>query len=50
MPLERVRALLMNKGHQVTFTMLAEAHEYRETQVLDKMTPEEREKYLKPAA
>jgi hypothetical protein len=25
--------------------MIAEAHEYRETQVLNKMTPEEREKY-----
>jgi hypothetical protein len=24
---------------------IAEAHEYRETQVLNKMTPEEREKY-----
>jgi hypothetical protein len=44
-PLERVRALLSHKGHEVTFTMLAEAHEYRETQVLNKMTPEEREKY-----
>lgn len=43
--LDRVRALLAEKGYQATFTMLAEAHEYRETQVLNKMTPEEREKY-----
>jgi hypothetical protein len=44
-PLDKVRALLADKGHDVTFTLLAEAHEYRETQVLNKMTPEEREKY-----
>jgi hypothetical protein len=44
-PLDRVRALLADKGFEVTFTMLAEAHEYRETQGLNKMTPAEREKY-----
>jgi hypothetical protein len=44
-PLERVRTLITEKGYEVTFTMLAEAHEYRETTVLSKMTPEEREKY-----
>lgn len=44
-PLDRVRTLLSSTGYEVTFTMLAEAHEYRETQVLNKMTPAEREKY-----
>lgn len=43
--LELVRTLLAEKGYEVTFTMLAEAHEYRETHVLNKMSPEEREKY-----
>jgi hypothetical protein len=44
-PLERLRTLIAAKGIQASFTMVAEAHEYRETQVLNKMTPEEREKY-----
>jgi hypothetical protein len=44
-PLERLRELITAKGIQASFTMVAEAHEYRETQVLNKMTPEEREKY-----
>ncbi len=44
-PLERIRSLVTAKGIQASFTMVAEAHEYRETQVLNKMTPEEREKY-----
>jgi len=44
-PLERLRTLITAKGIQASFTMVAEAHEYRETQVLNKMTPEEREKY-----
>lgn len=44
-PLERLRSLITAKGIQASFTMVAEAHEYRETQVLNKMTPEEREKY-----
>ena len=44
-PLERVRSLITAKGIQASFTMVAEAHEYRETQVLNRTTPEEREKY-----
>jgi hypothetical protein len=44
-PLDQVRDLLSGKGLETTFTMLADAHEYRETEVLNKMTPEEREKY-----
>jgi hypothetical protein len=44
-PLERVRALIAGKGVEASFTMLAEAREYRETQVLSRMSPEEREKY-----
>ncbi len=44
-PLERLRSLITAKGIQASFTMVAEAHEYRETQVLNRMTPEEREKY-----
>lgn len=44
-PLDRIRKLLTEKGLEVTFTMLADAHEYRETQVINKMSPDEREKY-----
>jgi ketosteroid isomerase-like protein len=44
-PLERLRSLITAKGIQASFTMVAEAHEYRETQVLNKMTSEERERY-----
>jgi len=32
-------------GLAAAFTLVAEAREFRETQALDKMTPEEREKY-----
>ena len=45
LPLERIRAFAAEKGLDVTFTMAAEAREYRETMALEKMTPEEREKY-----
>lgn len=44
-PLARVRAFTEEKGLQTTFTMVAEARDYRETQALEKMTPEERQKY-----
>lgn len=43
--LDQVRGVIATKGIEASFTMLAEAHEFRETQVLNKMTPEEREKY-----
>jgi len=42
-PLDRVRTLLSGKGIETTFTMLADAHEYRETQALNKMPLVERE-------
>lgn len=44
-PLDRVRAFAEGKGLQTTFTMVAEARDYRETQALEKMTPEQRQKY-----
>jgi len=43
--LDQVRSVIAAKGIEASFTMLAEAQEFRETQVLNKMTPEEREKY-----
>ena len=45
LPLERIRTFAAEKGLDVTFTMAAEAREYRETLALQKMTPAEREKY-----
>lgn len=44
-PLSRIRELVGARGLEATFTMIADAREYRETQALEKMTPEEREKY-----
>ena len=44
-PLERLRTVAVEKGLEVTFTMAAQAREYRETLALQKMTPKEREKY-----
>ena len=44
-PLDRVRTLLTARGMEAAFTMLADAHEYRETQALKKMSSEERGKY-----
>ena len=45
LPLERIRDVVAAKGLNASFTLVAEAHEYRETMALNKMTPEEREKY-----
>lgn len=45
LPLNRIKDFVATKGLNAAFTMLADAHEYRETQALEKMTPEEREKY-----
>lgn len=36
---------VQSEGLNAAFTLVAEAHEYRETKALEKMTPEEREKY-----
>jgi hypothetical protein len=44
-PLERIRSLVAGRGIEVSFTLLAEAHEYRETQGLAKMSAAEREKH-----
>lgn len=45
LPLDRIRALTAEKGFNATFTMAAEAREYRETMALEKMSPADREKY-----
>ena len=45
LPLERIKDAVTSKGLNAAFTLVAEAREFRETQALDKMTPEEREKY-----
>ena len=51
LPLDRLKQFVAEKDLEVTFTMAAEAREYRETLALDKMDPAEREKYqLQPAA
>lgn len=44
-PLERVRALAVEKGLEITFTIAAAAREFRESLALAKMTLEDREKY-----
>ena len=43
--LERIRQLAEAKGMQVTFTMAAEARDYRETQALERMSEGERTRY-----
>lgn len=45
MPLERLRTFAEQNGMDVTFTLAAEAREYRETLALAKMPPQEREKF-----
>ncbi len=44
-PIQRLREFVAEKTLEATFTMTAEAREYRETVAFEKMTPEEREKY-----
>jgi hypothetical protein len=44
-PLQRVREFVGARQLEATFTMTAEAREYRESLALAKMTPEERERY-----
>ncbi len=48
-PLERIRAVIEERKLEVSFTMLAEAKEYRETQALVRMNVNERRKHEKPA-
>ena len=45
-PLQTVRQALEGKQLEVSFTMMAEAREYRETKAIENMPPEERAKYL----
>lgn len=44
-PLDRIRAAVSENALDATFTMVAEAREFRESLALDKMSPEERLKY-----
>jgi hypothetical protein len=44
--LDELREKLLSSGAETSFTMLAEAREYRETQALIRMSPEERSKYV----
>jgi Meiotically up-regulated gene 113/Domain of unknown function (DUF4041) len=44
-PLERIRAFAADNGLEATFTLAAEAREYRETVALEKMSPEARARY-----
>lgn len=44
-PIHRLRDFVAEKKLEATFTMTAEAREYRETLAYEKMTPEERAKY-----
>lgn len=44
-PIQQLREFVAKNGLEATFTMTAEAREYRETLALEKMTPEERERY-----
>jgi hypothetical protein len=44
-PLHAIREFVAARQLEATFTMAADAHEYRESVALAKMTPEERERY-----
>jgi flagellar biosynthesis GTPase FlhF len=44
-PLDRVREFVSKHGIEVSFTMAAEAHEFRESLAISKMSPEDRERY-----
>ena len=45
LPVDRLRAAVATRAIDISFTMVAEAREYRESVALAKMSPEEREKY-----
>lgn len=45
LPLQKIRDLVSSKGMDVSFTMLAEAKHWRETQAIERMSPEERQRY-----
>jgi hypothetical protein len=44
-PISRLREFVANHGLEASFTMVAEAHEYRESMALDRMSPAERGRY-----
>jgi DNA repair exonuclease SbcCD ATPase subunit len=44
-PIQRLRDFVTERKMEATFTMAADAREYRETLAYEKMTPEDREKY-----
>ena len=44
-PIQRLREFVVERKLEATFTMTAEAREYRETLAYEKMTPEEQQKY-----
>jgi hypothetical protein len=46
-PLERIRTFAAEHGVNVAFTLAAAAREYRETLALEKMTPEQRERFYR---
>jgi hypothetical protein len=46
LPVERLRAAVASRSVDMSFTMVAEAREYRESVALSKMSPEEREKFV----
>ncbi|MGB0550662.1 MAG: DUF4041 domain-containing protein [Limisphaerales bacterium] len=48
-PLQNVRETLVSIGIEASFTMMAEAHEYRESKSIDAMSKEERGLYYTPA-
>ncbi len=48
--LEKIREIIVARGVEASFTLLAEAHEFRETQKLRTMSPEERERYASTRA
>ena len=50
LPLQRIRDVVIEKGLETVFTMIAEAREYRETVALAKMSPQERERFHLPQA
>ncbi len=45
-PIHRLREFVVERNLEATFTMTADAREFRETQAMEKMAPEERQKYL----
>ncbi len=45
LPIQKMRDMVSSKVRDVSFTMLAEAKQWRETQAIERMSPEERQRY-----